>query len=90
MSILTVGTGTAGFVRFRTETGLVLFAGFFLAILRAAFLTDFLAVLALRTVRFVVTFLTFATPAPKLCNGRHLISVTVRWSKLDETVTDVN
>lgn len=99
MSILTTGAvresfpgfrGVPGVERLRAATGFVFFAGFFGVTVRAVFLTDLLGVFPLRTLRFVAARLTFATLSPTLCNGRHLLSVTVRRANLDRTVTYVN
>jgi hypothetical protein len=52
--------------------------------------TDFFCACTLRTPAFIAGFLTFDTSAPKLCNGRHLSSGTVRLTNLEQTVTYVN
>lgn len=54
------------------------------------FLLEFLLAFTLRTPLTTALFLTFATSAPRLCNGRRVVSGSFRYGNLGVVVTYVN
>jgi hypothetical protein len=69
---------------------LLVFLAVFLLVFLAVRLLVFLLAFTLRTPVTAAVFLTFATSAPRLCNGRRVVSGSFRYGNLGVVVTYVN